>query len=110
MPSAKPTQGPTFDEATFAQRLRERVLTATGQPYSVFKPDYFPKFIRWVRGTEEFDGTGLRDVVNTNAIMLDGVKDDLDNHRDADNARHAVLSQRVTALEGQVSSSPFPES
>lgn len=108
--SQKPSQSPTFDEGIFAKRLYERVLTAsTNKPYAVFKPDYFPKFVRWVKGSEEYDGTGLRDTVNTNALFLDQIKGDLDGHRDMDNARHATLSTRVAALEAQ-QGVPFPGS
>lgn len=107
--SQKPTQPPTFDEGTFARRLYERVLTpSTNKPYAVFKPDYFPKFVRWVKGSEEFDGIGLRDVVNANAIYLDAVKDDLDQINERETAHHTAQAMRLAALEEAVSNPPFP--
>ena len=108
MPSLKPTQPPVFAEGTFAQRLSERVLTPDGKRYLVFGSQYFPKFIRWVKGSGEYDGTGLRDVVLANALYLDDVKGDLDQHKDVDAARHAALAARVTKLEQGSGSPPFP--
>lgn len=102
-----PKDGPAFDEATFAQRLRERVLTPNGQPYAVFKPEYFPKFVRWVRGTGEYDGKGLCDAVKTNADQLDDVTAHFLQHEATDNARHNALAKRVSALEEAASSVPF---
>lgn len=110
MPSQKPTQPPAGDFGTFAKSLWERVRKPDGSAYAVFADGTLPKFTRWVGGTNEFDGTGLRDTVNANALYLDQVKDDLDKHKDTDNNRHAALAQRVTALEGQVTVSPFPGS
>lgn len=122
--SAKPTQPPAFDASTtwkvLDTELRkgepfveiEGVKTTvqqTGGPYAVFQDNAFPRWKRWVDGSAEFDGSGLRDTVDANAQYLDEVKGDLDRHRDADNARHATLTQRVAALEAQSSSSPFPE-
>lgn len=102
-----PSNGPTFDEATFAQRLRERVLTAKGQPYAVFRPEYFPAFIRWVRGTEEYDGKGLCDAVKTNADHLNELDGEFHRHVGVDNTRHAALASRVTALEEAASFVPL---
>lgn len=107
MPSLKPTQPPTFAEGTFAQRLHERVLSPEGKRYLVFGSQYFPKFVRWVKGTGEYDGTGLRDVVNANAIFLDHVKEDLDTHKEVDAERHAQLAARVRKLE-EGGLPPFP--
>ena len=108
MATLKPPRPPTFDATAFSGRLHERVLTEQGDAYPVFDPKDdtgkfigLPRFVQWIRG--------LRDVVNGNAIFLDQVKDDLDAHRAADNARHANLSNRVAALEAQ-QHAPFPES
>lgn len=102
-----PKDGPAFDEATFAQRLRERVTTPNGQPYAVFKPEYFPKFIRWVRGTGEYDGKGLCDAVKTNADQLDDVTSQFLGYAATDNTRHNALAKRVSALEAAASVVPF---
>jgi hypothetical protein len=110
--SQKPTQPPVFDEGTFAKRLYERVLTATTQqPYAVFKPDFFPKWARWLSGKGEYDGVGLRDCVNSNALYLDAVKDHLDRLDDREAAHHQAQSQRLSALEeGQSNFVPFGDS
>lgn len=79
-------------------------------PFAVFNDDGLPVFHRWVRGEGEFDGTGLRDVVNANALALDDLKEDLDAHKTLDATRHTALAQRVAALEGQSTNTPFPGS
>lgn len=107
MASAKPSQPPTFDETTFAQRLRERVLTSGGLPYAAFKPEYFPRFVRWVKGTGEYDGKGLRDVVNANAVMLDGVKEHLDRIDEREQDHHIAQANRLSALEEGQGFVPF---
>jgi hypothetical protein len=110
VPSQKPTQPPAGDFGTFAKALWERVRKPDNSPYQVFADGTLPRFTRWVGGTAEYDGTGLRDTVNANAEYLDAVKNDLDKHKGVDNDRHAALAQRVTALEGQTTVSPFPGS
>lgn len=110
MPSQKPTQPPAFDAKGFAQRLYERVLKPDGTPYAVFGENGMPRWARWLNGSGEYDGKGLRDVVNANALYLDDVKDDLDGHKVIDAQRHAALALRVTALEGQSTNAPFPGS
>lgn len=110
MPSQKPTQPPAGDFNTFSKALYDKVRKggyATGDPYAVFGDGTLPQFTRWVGGTGEYDGKGLRDVVNANALYADEVKNDLDQHRTIDNARHAALASRVSALEAQ-GESPFP--
>ena len=110
MASLKPTQAPAFDAKGFCKRLYERVTQTNGTPYAVFGENGMPRWARWINGTGEFDGKGLRDVINTNAIYLDDVKNDLDAHKTVDNARHTSLAQRVAALEGQNTNAPFPGS
>ena len=106
----KPTQPPAFDAKGFAQRLLERVVKPDGKPYAVFGETGLPRWARWINSSGEYDGKGLRDVVNANAIYLDDVKNDLDAHKTVDNERHASLARRVTALEGQNTNAPFPGS
>lgn len=79
-----------------------------GQPYEVFNNQTLTKWKRWVGGEFEFDGKGLRDTVMANAIYVDGVKADLDDHRSADLARHQLVNQRLAALEAAVQNPPFP--
>lgn len=110
MPSLKPTQPPDIDTKAFVARIRDVVGKVGLGPFSVFEDKYLPVFHRWIRSEGEFDGKGLRDVVNANAIFLDDVKNDLDAHRTIDNTRHTALAQRVAALEGQNTNAPFPGS
>lgn len=81
-----------------------------GSDYLVFANRTLTTWKRWVGGEFEFDGKGLRDVVMANAIYADQVKDDLDAHKAADQARHAALNQRVAALEAAAQTNPFPAS
>lgn len=111
MASAKPTQAPAFDASTTWKVLDDELKKDDGSGYAVFQDKSFPRWKRWVDGTAEFDGSGLRDTVDANAQYLDEVKNDLDKHRDADNARHTVLRQDLTTLRAEVEalqSGPFP--
>jgi hypothetical protein len=110
MPSQKPTQPPDMDTKAFVARIRDTVAKVGIGPFQTFNDEYLPKFHRWIRSEGEFDGKGLRDVVNANAIYLDDIKEDLDAHKTLDNARHTSLAQRVAALEGQNTNTPFPAS
>lgn len=108
MPSAKPTQPPAFDASAHEKVLDTELKKDDGSSYAVFSDKAFPRWKRWIDGTAEYDGTGLRDVVNANALYLDEVKDGLDAHKEADNQRHQTVNQRLTALEAAVQSPPFP--
>lgn len=72
-----------------------------GQPYQVFGNKTLTRWKQWVGGEFEFDGAGLRDVVDANAYALEDLKSDFDGHRTSDNARHAALASKVAALEAQ---------
>lgn len=110
MPAKKPSQPPALDTKGFVTRVREMAAALKLGPFPVFGDEMLPKFHRWIRGEGEYDGNGLRDVVNANAIYLDDVKNDLDAHKQIDSERHTALARRVTALEGQGTSVPFPGS
>jgi len=110
MASKKPTQPPDMDTKAFVKRLREIVAKVGMAPVAAYDDKYLPVFHRWIRSEGEFDGAGLRDVVNANALYLDDVKEDLDGHKTIDNARHTALAQRVAALEGAATTTPFPGS
>jgi hypothetical protein len=99
-----------MDTKVFVKRLRELFAKVDLDPFQPFEEEYLPRFHRWIRSEGEFDGKGLRDVVNANAIFLDDVKEDLDKHKALDNTRHTALAQRVAALEGQHTNTPFPAS
>lgn len=62
------------------------------------------KWKRWVGGEKEYDVTGLRDVVNTNAIYTDAIKKDVD----ADGQAITDLTKRVQVLEEAPAARPFP--
>lgn len=108
--SKKPTQPPDMDTKAFVKRLREITAKVGLGPFSVYNDEYLPVFHRWLRSEGEFDGAGLRDVVNANAYALDDVKTDLDAHKVTENTRYTALAQRVAALEGQQTNTPFPAS
>jgi hypothetical protein len=108
MPSKKPTQPPAADFSTMEQAWYDNLRRPDGQPYEVFNVQTLTRFKRWVGGEFEFDGTGLRDTVFSNATYLDQVKDDLDAHKAADLNRHQTLNHRIAALEAQLENPPFP--
>lgn len=95
-----PTQAPQFD-ATALQTFLNNVATKTG----LKAPSGLVPWKRWTEATSEYDGSGLRDVVNANALGLNALKADVDvNYGTMMN-----LSERVDALE-VAPSVPFPES
>lgn len=57
----------------------------------------FPEWKRWVEATGSQDGKGIKDVVEANALGLDKLKADLDEH----SQRLAIAEQRLTALEAR---------
>lgn len=109
MPSAKPPDRPAFDSKTFTGRLYDRVLSATGKPYTIFRGVSASgdaiNFLAWSRWIDR-----LKDTIKANAQYLDDVKADLDDHRAVDLNRHQALDARVTALEEAQSTVPFPGS
>jgi hypothetical protein len=94
MASKKPTQAPTLDAGN---------MVKGGTPAA----QKFPDWKQWVEGSSEFDGTGLRDVVFSNAQYLDDVKGDLDSLRGSTDHRIDILEAKVAALEA-APPSPFP--
>lgn len=90
--SKRPTQPPGFDAGTAIQGMS-------------LAWQRFPEWKRWVEATGSQDVKGMRDVVNANAIGLDVVKSDVDEHA----ARIADLEARVHALE-VAPPAPFPAS
>ena len=108
MPSAKPGQPPAFDATAHENVLNTELKKDDGSSYAVFTDKAFPRWKRWVDGTAEYDGTGLRDVVNANAIHLDAVEQNLNAHKENDNDRHALIASRLAALEAAANEDPFP--
>jgi hypothetical protein len=106
----KPTQPPDMDTKAFVKRIREITAKVGLGPFQTFEDGYLPVFHRWIRSEGEFDGAGLRDVVNANAYAVDELKADVDRYKAIDNTRHNALAQRVAALEGAATTTPFPAS
>ena len=106
------------DAKTWANAVHEARIEATG--YEKTTPKLKPIDALKLEASElgesgsgvelqfEFDGKGLRDVVDANAQYLDAVKEDLDAHRAADATRHQTINQRLAALEAAAASAPFP--
>jgi len=105
MPSAKPTQPPSADMSVLVNRVDELSVKA-GLGALGTGAKNLPRWKRWVGGEKpDFDPTGLRDVVDTNARYLDAVK----NNVDANGQQIADLDTRVKALEN-APAVPFPGS
>jgi hypothetical protein len=96
-----------MDTKGFLKRLREVTAKVGLGPFPVFADGGLDKLHRWIGSTGEFDGVGLRDVVNANALAVDELKKDFDNHRTADNSRHVTVDQRLASLEARPDV-PFP--
>lgn len=104
MASTKPTQPPAADLSVLVNRV-DALSVKAGLGKLPLGATKLPLWKRWLGGEKpEYDGTGLRDVVNSNAIMLDGVK------RDGDVNSQAILELRadVQALKETPAPHPFP--
>lgn len=100
MPFAKHVgQPPAFDATAFARTAGAADRASRD----------FVDWKQFVEGASEFDGSGLRDVVEANADALDDLKGDFDAHRTNDNQRHQTINARLAALEAQPGI-PFPGS
>lgn len=108
--SAKPTQAPAFDATAHELALYNSVRKPDGTPYLVFADKALPAWKRWVEASGEFDGKGLRDVVNANALFLDAVKGQVDTVDAREAAHNTATDARLDRLEAAHSYSPFPES
>ena len=108
MASAKPSQPPAFDASTHERVLYDEIRKADGSGYQVFLDKALAKWKRWVGGEDEFDGKGLRDVVQSNAVYLDAVKNDLDNFRENTGVAQNSTNSRLAMLEEAVANPPFP--
>lgn len=89
---------PVLDGKAFVEPLAKAFPTSSGTQRPVYG-EPFPKFLRWLRGDSEFDGTGVKDVVNANAQFTDDIKGDVDEHAQ----RLAELESRVAAVEARPS-------
>lgn len=104
-----PIEPPAADMATMLNKINE-LCTKVGVAKLGVGAMNLTKWKRWVGGEKpDFDGTGLRDIVKTNAINLNELSDTLQAHLAADNARHQTINTRLAVLEAQPTGSPlFP--
>jgi hypothetical protein len=108
MPAAKPTQPPAADMSVLIKRVDELSQKAGLGPIPP-GAQKLPMWKRWLGGEKpEFDGSGLRDVVQTNAVFLDAVKRDLDDSKENIGVGMVSLDRRLDALEAQIGNPPFP--
>jgi len=110
MPSAKPGQPPSADMSVLLKRVDELSAKA-GMAALPTGAKNLPRWKRWLGGEKpEYDGTGLRDVVQTNAVFLDAVKHDLDDFRENIGVALNSVDRRLDALEAASVTAPFPGS
>jgi len=105
MASAKPTQPPAgADFNALVSKVNELAKKAGISPLSATIIGKIPAWKRWVGGEKEYDGTGLRDVVNSHGVQLDGMKTNIDVHS------QAIIELRadVQALQEAPAPRPFP--
>lgn len=108
MAAQKPTQPPAADMSVLVNTVDALSQKVLGKPLGLGAKQ-LPRWKRWLGGDKpDYDGTGLRDVVNTNALYLDNVKKDLDEYQAADNLRQQNTNARLAALEAQINNPPFP--
>jgi hypothetical protein len=99
--SAKPTQPPSgADMNALVVRVDELSRKVLSKGFT----SKLQLWKRWVGGEEAYDGTGLRDVVNTNALFTDQIKGDVDAHGQA----ILELKADVKALQEAPPARPFP--
>jgi len=103
MASAKPTQPPAADMSVLVNRV-DALSKKAGLGALPIGATKLPAWKRWIGGEAEFDSSGLRDVVNSNAVMLDNQKKDLDAHG------QSIIELRadVQALKEAPAARPFP--
>lgn len=103
--SAKPTQPPSgADFQALVLKVNELAAKVGVPKLNATITGRIPAWKRWVGGEKEYDGTGVRDVVNSHGIQLDGMKTNLDNHSQA----LIDLRADVKALQEAPPVRPFP--
>jgi hypothetical protein len=104
--SAKPTQPPSgADFSSLVKKVNEAAVKLGIAPLSATVTGRIPLWKRWVGGEgPDQDGTGLRDVVNANALFTDQIKAGLDA------AAQSIVELRadVQALKEAPAPRPFP--
>jgi hypothetical protein len=108
--SAKPTQPPSgADFSALVKKVNELADKVSVPKLNATITGKIPAWKRWVGGEgPDYDGKGLRDVVNTNALYTDQIKGDLDDFRENNGIAHSSINSRLAALEEAVQHPPFP--
>lgn len=107
VPKITEAEKPTFNAAAYSDRLQEtRQASGPLPPVPVFdktKPDSIVPLAQYTK-------VKLTDTVNALTDFTSDIKEDLDQHRNADNARHAVVRQDITEIRAALEalSVPFP--
>lgn len=106
MQAKRATQPPgSADFSALVKKVNELAAKTPGvKPLSELVSGRIPAWKRWVGGESEFDASGLRDVVDTNALFLNAVKGDVDAHGQA----ILDLQADVKALQEAPPARPFP--
>lgn len=103
--SAKPTQPPSSaDFSALVKKVNELATKVGVAKLSDTVTGKIPAWKRWVGGEAEFDGSGLRDVVNANAGFTDQIK----AQTDANSQSIVELRADVQALKEAPAPRPFP--
>ncbi len=87
-----------IDGAGVEKALTTSVRKPDGSEYTAFRQTQ--EFIKSVRT--------LRDAAKATMVFASDIKGDLDQHKAADNERHATIATRLAAIEAQLTNSPFP--
>jgi hypothetical protein len=91
--------------SALVKKVNELAAKVGIKPLSSTASAKLPAWKRWVGGEgPDHDVTGLRDVVNTNAIYTDQIKGDVDSLGD----KAQNHESRIRALEAAPISRPFP--
>lgn len=98
------TDPPAFDAKVANDAWLAKVRKDDGTAYQAFASGGFHKVNRWLLGIGEYDGTGLKDVVEANADGLDALKKTVDSNKTELQDHEA----RLAALEAQPAPRPFP--
>ena len=99
-----PGNTPGFDGKGFEAPLRDAFPRPDGKPRAVYNGQ-LPAFTQYVYGLGPYDGTGLVDVVQANALEQNQTNKQVATLR----AEVDTIDDRLAALEAQ-SFAPFPAS
>jgi hypothetical protein len=105
VPKIKEAEKPTFDGATYSDRLQETRLADGALPavqvFDKTKPSSIVPLARYVKDK-------LTDTVNSLCQFTNDIKNDLDNVKENQATINSNQNQRLAAIEAQLSNTPFP--